>query len=77
MNLATGALTGGAMIHGYFKDGEMGSAALFHAKYTNPPDHPYTRSFDQSKPTQHKGHKASINKAEKWALLRDLDPGPS
>jgi ribonuclease HI len=64
-------ITAEVFVDGSYKDGEMGSAALFHAKYTIPSDHPYTRSFDQSKPTQ---HNASTNKAEKWALLRGLEP---
>ena len=58
-------------VDGSFKTGEMGSAALFHSKYTNVQEELPKRAFVLSKPTH---HNASIEKAEKWALLKGLEP---
>jgi len=58
-------------VDGSFKTGEMGSAALFLSKYTNLQEELPKRAFVLSKPTH---HNASIEKAEKWALLKGLEP---
>jgi hypothetical protein len=59
-------------VDGSYKDGEMGSAALFHSKYADSTaEIPYIRSFSQSIPSQ---HNASVNLAEKWSFLKGLEP---